>query len=707
VDNVTAVTGVTWVCEVANVADGTLYEAAEILGEVNASRYLEAVYPQTDPEAYLVSPKEIYTMDHGVTIFYKIKNLSNSETVDFAGIDFDFSLFPTGGVSVTSARIADDATYITLEPASNQIWVNYAGSGQRINIVTSPNNSDTLTITAAYDLGATTTMDLNAHLTVGGLPKDAVVPASETVTLGITRSEWGRVTGTVVPGNVETTVKFYYPGTRTTATNRRGATLVYSGQGFYLLDFIVPTAYDIACVAPGYIEQVYVSNYNVAENLFATVSTITLQWGTLTGVIDPSGLETLVTLYEPGTAQKARYTGGAGVIEGSFTGTYRFDLVPVGAYDVGFRGAGFFDTWISNVGMEKNRSVVTNVSLDWNALVGGILPSDAQALVTLYVAGTPARATYAGATGVSGTIEGSVAGAYDFRLVPPGTYDVSFAAPGFLERRYVGGVTTVKNATNRAPTARLKYDKLERSLGEQARLCLTELSSRLVVQDGSHLPYEFIANLYEDSNASDGVGRAARDLAGAQPFLYELDLETTEEQDIPVGVGLSDDALLTLACDPQAMAANDWQASSLAVYFYDGLQWRELGGEVNSGDGTVTVRVNYLYRRYAVFPSAGATGPIHTVVVNPPVYTPDAEDERFSVFRMHFLLATPRDEVLVKIYDLSGQLTAEFTADGSTGQAGIVWDGNNPRGVRAKPGLYLYRIEAGGDTFSGTFLLVR
>ncbi len=59
------------------------------------------------------------------------------------------------------------------------------------------------------------------------------------------------------------------------------------------------------------------------------------------------------------------------------------------------------------------------------------------------------------------------------------------------------------------------------------------------------------------------------------------------------------------------------------------------------------------------------------------------------------------------IYAVRGRLVRELQADLSPGRNFLHWDGRDRAGRAAASGVYLYRLEAGGQEFSGKLALVR
>jgi hypothetical protein len=59
----------------------------------------------------------------------------------------------------------------------------------------------------------------------------------------------------------------------------------------------------------------------------------------------------------------------------------------------------------------------------------------------------------------------------------------------------------------------------------------------------------------------------------------------------------------------------------------------------------------------------------------------------------------------VRLYDVTGRLVRVLRADGVAGEHLLRWDGNDLRGTRARPGVYLARLRTGGTTLTRRLVL--
>jgi len=144
-------------------------------------------------------------------------------------------------------------------------------------------------------------------------------------------------------------------------------------------------------------------------------------------------------------------------------------------------------------------------------------------------------------------------------------------------------------------------------------------------------------------------------------------------------------------------------ATSLAIYWNDGVKWVKLGGDINTEKQTVTTKSShgghYQVRSVAraeAF-SIDVSGQSHKII------TPNGDGWNDSVV---FRFENPeRLDVKGKIYDLSGA----FVADMKSGpeQNSLLWDGKDNDGRVVKSAVYIFQIQAGGNVFNGTIVVAR
>ena len=69
-------------------------------------------------------------------------------------------------------------------------------------------------------------------------------------------------------------------------------------------------------------------------------------------------------------------------------------------------------------------------------------------------------------------------------------------------------------------------------------------------------------------------------------------------------------------------------------------------------------------------------------------------------------LQSPGD-VNLKIFDVGGRLVRELKASGTAGSNTVTWDTTNKNGQKVGSGVYIYRIESGGNKLIDKVEVVR
>lgn len=86
------------------------------------------------------------------------------------------------------------------------------------------------------------------------------------------------------------------------------------------------------------------------------------------------------------------------------------------------------------------------------------------------------------------------------------------------------------------------------------------------------------------------------------------------------------------------------------------------------------------------------------------VFTPNGDgiNDRFRI-----VYDNPADSVisLAKVYDLSGSEVSDL-ATGSVADS-LEWDGRGPGGKKVRGGIYFYRLDVDGTTYSGSIVVAR
>ena len=162
----------------------------------------------------------------------------------------------------------------------------------------------------------------------------------------------------------------------------------------------------------------------------------------------------------------------------------------------------------------------------------------------------------------------------------------------------------------------------------------------------------------------------------------------------------------------QAMSnhANATGAGSIAqivsVYWYNGGSYIRVSDPVLTSDQALSVSVRNV-GIYQIRATQIATQ--FQLTQNSPyprVITPNDPSQNNRVF--WFFDNPTGDAVSGKIYDIRGAKVRDFAMDGNSPTANsLVWDGRDNRGAVVPSGVYLYKIQAGKETQTGTVVVAR
>ena len=122
----------------------------------------------------------------------------------------------------------------------------------------------------------------------------------------------------------------------------------------------------------------------------------------------------------------------------------------------------------------------------------------------------------------------------------------------------------------------------------------------------------------------------------------------------------------------------------------------------NSGENTASVLVNTGGQSYLDAPPAPRRLPTALVLM------PARPNPSRGPCELRFVLPAQRP-VSVAIYDVSGRLVRDLRSGGvmPAGENVVAWDGREAGGARARDGVYLMQVRAGGESRVAKLLLVR
>ncbi len=132
---------------------------------------------------------------------------------------------------------------------------------------------------------------------------------------------------------------------------------------------------------------------------------------------------------------------------------------------------------------------------------------------------------------------------------------------------------------------------------------------------------------------------------------------------------------------------------AMRVFWWDGFEWRLVGGTVDPVNNTVTAKVMH-FSTYAVFPirslSSGDYRPKERVI------TPSG-----SAGKNDFAQFPVSGNFTVTLYDINGYKVRTLS-DGVN-----IWNGEDDNGDIVESGVYIYQIKSEGKTVSGTIVVAK
>ncbi|MCS7150811.1 MAG: gliding motility-associated C-terminal domain-containing protein, partial [Endomicrobia bacterium] len=143
----------------------------------------------------------------------------------------------------------------------------------------------------------------------------------------------------------------------------------------------------------------------------------------------------------------------------------------------------------------------------------------------------------------------------------------------------------------------------------------------------------------------------------------------------------------------------------ISVFWYNGIEWIKIGGELDVYFKTITIYTQRL-GRYIIKPSIAASS-FEIIATQPDkIFTPnnDGWNDFFEI-----IYDNPKNATVVgRIYDLKGRFIADMKK-GSIDNA-LVWDGKDFNGNPQLGGIYIYQIEVSGSerkVITGTCIIAR
>jgi len=149
----------------------------------------------------------------------------------------------------------------------------------------------------------------------------------------------------------------------------------------------------------------------------------------------------------------------------------------------------------------------------------------------------------------------------------------------------------------------------------------------------------------------------------------------------------------------------DLASEQLALFWFNGLEWIKLGGEVDEYFHLVSVSSKRIGRYMIKISFRGSSFEIESMQPDK-IFTPNGDGWN-DYFEVHY--ANPRDAfVSGKIYDVRGALIAQM--EKRAGEETLIWDGKDTNGHTVPGGVYIYQIEVVGAenrVINGTVVVAR
>ncbi|MDH5174014.1 MAG: gliding motility-associated C-terminal domain-containing protein, partial [Elusimicrobiota bacterium] len=146
-------------------------------------------------------------------------------------------------------------------------------------------------------------------------------------------------------------------------------------------------------------------------------------------------------------------------------------------------------------------------------------------------------------------------------------------------------------------------------------------------------------------------------------------------------------------------------AEQLALFWFNGLEWMKLGGEVDEAMHLVSIKSKRI-GKYMIKESLRASSFVIESIQPDKIFTPNGDGWN-DYFEIQY--ANPKDgNVSGKIYDLKGALVAGM--EKGANEDTLKWDGRDTSGNPAPGGVYIYQIEVTGPenkVINGTVVVAR
>lgn len=365
-----------------------------------------------------------------------------------------------------------------------------------------------------------------------------------------------------------------------------------------------------------------------------------------------------------------------------------------------------------------NTSVLTITNANWGIVSGSVYPGLFSVNLKLYEPGTT-TAALAEDGSILGSSSAIGTGGFSLTRVPAGTYDFAVLESDHF-RSLTTNVTVQASEISMLSSLTLKNAVLDggESSTIQTNFCWQDTNSYIIFPSGAVDEDErFSVDIYyvpftgDQQDVIESTSAIVTPSSFSQLYAFQFDLNDYNNASLD-GSPLELNSTLYLAYDESEWASAGWDESSLALYYWDDngadQKWVRIGGQADTVSNQMLVDTAYLHEYYAVMAKSSGTdiGMIQNVTVRPKVFTPDQSSGYYNTVRISFELETPGDYE-VKIYDLAGRLVRSFEDEASFSQGEVAWDGLDADGYDVDGGVYIYRVIAGDESYSGTVIIAR
>ena len=209
--------------------------------------------------SYVIGQQTIYTIDHTATIRYRIGNGMYDTPIMQSIISFDCKRLQISNIQSLTYSNSNVTLVKYITNASNLI-IDYSPVGGIPSKLSVGQGIEELTINVIYSSTNTWTNYMSNLAVFQGYyePQQVTVPNGERALLPVILSDFGRLRGVALPVDAKATVKVYYPGTSSIATNKTGSPIGQAlmanadSSGNYFIDYIPAGSYDVSFEAQNY-----------------------------------------------------------------------------------------------------------------------------------------------------------------------------------------------------------------------------------------------------------------------------------------------------------------------------------------------------------------------------------------------------------------------------------------------------------------------